>query len=252
MIFYYSATGNTKYAAGYLGALLNERSINILDTPEDFAFPADEETIGLMFPIYCWGIPPVVRRFIEKFPFHKVSNDRYLWGLCTCGDEAGTAMRQLDGLVEACRGRKPDALWSLIMPNTYVLLPGFDVDSADVEKAKLESAPQKLEEIATRIMEKATGVYDVTEGCVPRLRSAVFPVFKKWGVNTKWWHVSETCVGCGKCASSCPAANIRLVDSRPEWGTNCYSCCACYHICPTRAISYASFTKNKSQYICPL
>lgn len=250
MIYYYSATGNTRYAARLLGSLLNEKTADLLHTETSVLSPDDDEPLGFMFPVYCWGIPPVVRRFLEAV-LPQVSAGRYLWAACTCGDEAGTSMRQLNRDIRKIRGREADALWSIIMPNTYVLLPGFDVDSAETEKSKLEKAPERISHISRLIMSRATGVYDVCQGSLPALRSAIFPVFKKWGVNTRWWHVSDACIGCGRCERICPAKNIFMADSRPLWGKRCFSCCACYHCCPVKAISYASFTKNKSQYLCP-
>ena len=250
MIFYYSATGNTRYAAKYIGEKLHDETINILLAGENYVLPDGNEPVGLMFPIYCWGIPPVVSRFIDKL-FPQIALERYFWSACTCGDEAGTAMRGLTRNLKKHRGRGADAVWSVIMPNTYVLLPGFDVDKAEVEKEKLEMAPLRLDGIASLISDRASGICDVHEGSLPGFRSALFPVFKKWGVNTRWWHVSDSCIACGKCVSICPAKNIRLTAERPEWGQKCFSCCACYHCCPVKAISYSWFTKNKSQYLCP-
>lgn len=252
MILYYSATGNTRYAARLLAERLQTEAFNILDLPENLAEKlAGDDSVGLMFPIYCWGVPPVMRRFVDqlKGPLKStVSDGAYLFAVCTCGDEAGTAMRSLDTLLQKEFGRRANALWSVIMPNTYVMLPGFDVDSPEVEAEKLSKAPGRLSEIASLVRERKDGVYDVVQGSMPRLRSALFPVFEKWGVNTKWWNVSDACIGCGKCAANCPAHNITLQDGRPVWGSNCFSCCACYHCCPVNAISYASFTKGKGQY----
>lgn len=250
MIYYYSATGNTRYAADYLGKLLNEKTENILDcksTPD----LSEEKMIGIMFPIYCWGIPPTVSEFIEKIQA-EISEDCYLWSVCTCGDEAGTAMRQLKRRFAKTRGRGLDLTASLIMPNTYVLLPGFDVDKPEIEQQKLEAAPKRLDEIAEKIKNRLTGIYDVSEGSAPALRSMLFPLFDKWGIYPSHWKVSEKCIGCGKCEKICPAKNILLRDSHPVWGKNCNSCCACFHVCPVKAISYGNITRNKSQYICPL
>ena len=248
MIFYYSATGNTRYAAEILGRKIGEKAVNILELSE---IPAISGPVGLMFPIYCWGIPPVMSLFIGRL-LPLIPKDSYVWSVCTCGDEAGTAMRTLGKTVEKATGRPVDACWSLIMPNTYVMLPGFGTDSEEVEKAKLSASHASLDEIARQITSRASGIYEVHEGSFPSLRSAIFPIFKKWGVNTKWWHVSDACISCGKCAKTCPAVNITMTDGHPVWGDNCYSCCACYHCCPVKAISYASFTKNKSQYHGPL
>lgn len=248
MIFYYSATGNTRYAANYLAEKLHDRAINLLELSE---IPEIEDSVGLMFPIYCWGVPPVVSRFVGKL-LPALGPDVYLWAACTCGDEAGVAMKKLDGRIRRARGRGVDALWSVAMPNTYVLLPGFDVDSPEVEEAKLEAAPGRLDEIAIPIERREGGIYDVHQGSMPALRSAIFPLFERWGVSAKRWHVSDACIGCGSCARICPARNIRLEEGRPTWGNKCYSCCACFHCCPVKAISYADFTKGKSQYLCPL
>lgn len=248
MIFYYSATGNTRFAAEYLAEKLGTEAINILEVSEISRYG---NSIGLMFPIYCWGVPKIVTGFIERY-FTDLPADIYCWAVCTCGDEAGVAMKRLDRNVKRVSGRNIDAIWSVIMPNTYVLLPGFDVDSSAVEKRKLTEAPVRLDEIALKIRERATGIYDVSQGSFPAMRSAIYPLFEKWGVSTKRWHVSDYCISCGRCEKICPAKNISLSHGRPSWGNNCFSCCACFHCCPVKAISYSSFTKGKSQYLCPL
>ena len=43
--------------------------------------------------------------------------------------------------------------YSVIMPNNYILLPGFDVDSKEVERQKLEDAPAAVAAIAAAIRE---------------------------------------------------------------------------------------------------
>lgn len=248
MIFYYSATGNTRYAARYLAGRLGTSAIDILDCGD---IPSSDGPVGLMCPIYCWGIPPVFRRFLERL-IPSVPADSYLFAVSTCGDEAGTAMKTLDRFLNERRGKGADGMWSLQMPNTYVLLPGFDVDSEKVERAKLEKAPQRLDDIAAMINRRERGVYDVVEGSVPALRSAVFPLFERWGVTPKWWSASEGCIGCGRCSRICPAKNVAMTDGHPVWGNVCFSCCACFHCCPAKAISYSWFTRGKSQYLCPL
>lgn len=251
MIFYYSATGNTRYCAEYIAKSLGEKAVDLLQCNPDKTDVDREDSVGFMFPIYCWGVPPVVSRFIEAISA-KIPLDSYLWAACTCGDEAGMAMRRLGEHLALKRGKEPDALFSIIMPNTYVLLPGFDVDKPLVRDEKLKLAPLRLNAVARIIEARRTEVFDVKEGSVPVLRSALFPVFEKWGVFPRRWKVSDACIGCGKCAGVCPAKNIKMTRTKPEWGKTCYSCCACFHICPQRAINYGKATRNKSQYFCNL
>lgn len=253
MIYYYSATGNTRFATEFIARILKTEIFDILQVEDEGKekIPEDE-SVGFMFPIYCWGIPPVMKNFIERTTA-RLGKAGYIWGLCTCGDEAGIAMKQLDRIIKKNAGKPASALFSLIMPNTYVLLPGFDVDNAKVEETKLNDAPRRLELIAGKLEKRVQGIYDVHEGSLPSLRTKIlYPLFNKWGVNPKKWKVAPSCISCGKCAAICPAHNIKMNEMKPVWGCNCYSCCACFHVCPVKAVSYGGITKNKSQYICPL
>lgn len=46
------------------------------------------------------------------------------------------------------------------------------------------------------------------------------------------------CVGCGKCAESCPEKTIRMIDKKAHIGyKKCIRCFCCHEMCPERAIS---------------
>lgn len=250
MIYYYSGTGNTRTAARYLASATSSR-LHFIPAPGEVPLPKEGESVGFMFPIYSWGVPPVVTEFLERLPADSLRG-RHVWAVCTCGDEAGIAMRLFSRQLRGIRGSGADALFSLIMPNDYVLLPGFDVDSPEVAAAKLREAPARLAAIAERINARETGVSDVHEGSFPALRTRlVFPLFRRWGVNPRRWKASAACVGCGRCVAACPSRNIVLEEGRPVWGDRCLSCCACFHSCPSGAVSYGTFTRGKGQYLCP-
>lgn len=254
MIYYYSGTGNSAYAAKEISRMTGEKSEPVY-IPQamrrTYSDSYSEEYLGFVFPIYSWGVPPIVLEFIDKLPAH-IFESRYMWAVCTCGDEAGAAMRKFAGAVKRVGGREPDLMMSLIMPNNYVLLPGFNVDTYEVARRKLKEAPYRLRAIADIILKKEPCVRDVHEGSMPAIRSLAYPLFKRWGVNPRRWHVSGECVACGKCRSICPVGNITYsAEDRPMWGKNCLSCCACYHVCPRQAISYGNFTKGKGQYMFP-
>lgn len=254
MVYYYSGTGNSAYAARELARMTGERETPV-SIPEAMRGSVLEiyegPCLGFVFPIYSWGVPPLVYEFLERLP-SELFEGRYVWAVCTCGDEAGVAMRRFGKEIRKICGRVPDLMASLRMPNNYVLLPGFDVDKPDVADAKLAAAPGRLRHIADMVMARSPEVYDVTEGSVPALRSMVWPFFKRWGVNPRRWHVSGKCISCGRCVSICPSGNISIDgDGRPRWGDACLSCCACFHVCPQRAIDYGKATLGKGQYLFP-
>ncbi len=263
MIFYYSGTGNTRYAAVTIGkaigdkrllfipALVREIETGKRSASSVFAGMADDEAIGFMFPVYSWGVPPIVTRFVREV-LSPLQSDRYIWSVCTCGDEAGVAMRMFSRQVRELCGKAPGLSYSVIMPNNYVLLPGFDVDTQVVAQKKLDAMPAEAAIIASKIKNREHDVYCVTEGSVPALRTHIaFPLFRRWGVNTRRWHVSDRCISCGRCVRICPACNIEILSGRPVGHDDCYSCCACFHVCPRQAVNYGRFTNGKGQYICP-
>ena len=154
MIFYFSGTGNSKWIAEQLADRLKEQLIFIPETMRNAIFDyemADKEKIGFVFPVYSWGPPPIVLQFIEQLNLQRYDK-QYLFFVCSCGDDTGLTQQVFCNAVSR-RGWKCDAGFSVIMPNNYVLLPGFDVDSKEIEERKLTDAIPKLAEIGSMLEE---------------------------------------------------------------------------------------------------
>ena len=253
MILYFSAEGNSKAAALRLGELLEEHVQSITEyAPDGINF--DGDTFGLVFPIYSWGVPPIVtdyvRRLNEKF-LSVVRGRKSVWMICTCGDDVAMAPEMLKEALKDV-GLELDGGWSLQMPNTYLLLPGFSLDSEELAHAKLSAAYPRLAGIAKKIRQKKWEE-DYVRGGMPVLKSRlIFPLFKKFGVSPSRWHATDHCIGCGKCVDVCPVENISMqtmaIGHRPQWGKNCISCMGCYHHCPVNAVQYGNSTRGKGQY----
>lgn len=242
MIFWFSGTGNSRFVAENLASLLNDRLLPLACAKNhDIA----EDTLGIVCPVYSWGIPPIVLDFVASLKMRKAP--RFIWAVLTCGDECGLAPEML---MKAFRRRSLtlNAIYSVQMPNDYVILPGFDVDPKDLEKKKLDAAPARIEEIAGKLKAE-TSADEAFRGPMAWLKTkAVYPLFRRWGIFPKKWRVEDCCISCGQCAAACPVSNITMADGCPKWGTNCTSCLACYHICPRHAVQYARATLRKGQY----
>lgn len=262
MIFYFSGTGNTRWAAQKVAAATADRLVNIAEemlaaetaqasAPQFTYTLAQDERIGFFFPVHGWRPPRLVLDFLDRL--HLTNADsHYAYVVCTAGDNVGEAVSILEKRLQTM-GIKIDSAISLIMPESYVGLPFMDVDTPAKEQCKKMEADNKLTRFIADIMECRSGVRDITIGHWPRINSRLIgSVFVKKLVTDRPFHVvADRCLHCGKCASVCPVANIHFEKGgEPSWLHNgkCLSCFACYHHCPTHAIEYGGRTKKKGQY----
>lgn len=247
MVFYFSGTGNSRWVAETLAARLDDKAVSVTDVDGDDAWLEirKDERLGFVFPVYAWGMPEYFESFINKM---RVKNVGYVYFVCTCGDDTGKTREQFIS-VAGRKGWKVSSGYSVRMPNTYVCLPGFDVDKPELERAKREDAERRVEWIAGQVMSCVDGEFDVFPGAVPWLKSRVVrPLFNKLLITSRPFRVTDKCVECGKCANVCPAKNIRM-RKRPVWDDKCLGCLRCYHSCPVNAVQFGPFTKGKGQYL---
>lgn len=253
MIFYFSCTGNTLWAAEMLSRTTGEKLVNMADqaAAETEWSLIDGERIGFCFPVHGWRPPKTVRQFVKRMKV-KTEKETFCYSVCTAGDTVGEAIDIMKSDL-AARGLTLESAYSLLMPNTYVGLPFMNVDPDSVAERKIKQAAADIEHIAQAIIERRSGVFNVTRGRWPRINSRFLgALFIKYLVTDTPFHVDEShCNKCGKCAAVCPTGNITAgCGASPQWHRDgsCLACFACYHHCPRHCINYGSRTKHKGQY----
>ncbi len=253
MIFYFSGTGNTRWAAETIARQTNERLFFI---PEELKGDCHytlnaEERIGFCFPTHGWQPPHIVREFIRRLRIEK-TEAHYCFALTTCGDSIGKTMEILNddlkdaGLPTLC------SAFSLIMPESYVCLPFMYTDTPEREKEKISTAEEQLKVFCQMIIEKKTDETHTVIGIMPWVMSHVIGnYFNNRMVNDKKFTVdTDHCIHCGKCQQVCPTGDLVFENKLPSWkgDGSCTSCLACYHHCPQHAINYGSITRKRGQY----
>ena len=65
MILYFSGTGNSLYAARRLADLTGD-SVRPLLSLRETPLEKGEASVGIVFPVYAWGMPRIVERVLRE------------------------------------------------------------------------------------------------------------------------------------------------------------------------------------------
>ena len=273
MIFYFSGTGNTKWAASKLASATHEDLISIApymradDSSHTLAEPfilKKNERLGFVFPVHGWRVPKLVRKFIGKMKVQRAESDAagslpFAYCVCTAGDSIGLTIENLNQTIsqnpslQALGITKVSSSYSLIMPESYVGLPLMDVDPKEKEIWKKSKSAQELAVICEEIFDRKEGVSRLVKGPIPWFFTKVVGgFFENVLITDKRFHVEkDKCVKCGICANVCPVGDIKGGHGEyPEWlhHKDCLTCFTCYHHCPHHAIEFGKQTQKKGQY----
>lgn len=69
-IYYFSATGNSLKLSQDIAAAFGGAGLFRM-TPSAGITASDSRIVGFIFPVYMGGLPGIVRRFLESYPFRK-------------------------------------------------------------------------------------------------------------------------------------------------------------------------------------
>lgn len=243
MIFYFSGTGNSKYIAEKIGALTGDSLFSLNDRIKNGdTSPVYDKKLVFVTPTYAWRIPRVVEKHIENTEFSKNCK---VWFVMDCGGEIGDADKYLKALCSK-KNFEYMGVFGIVMPENYVAM--FSVPEKAAAEKIVNAAEPHIEKAARYIGESERfpkprrNAYDIF------MSGPVNPFFYKFCVKATPFFATDSCVGCGKCASVCPLNNITLKNGKPVWGKSCTHCMACICRCPKEAIEYGEKSKNKPRY----
>lgn len=256
MIFYFSGAGNSLWLAKRIGDSIGCEPVSVAGELRSrhgvcrYAI-ASGEPLVLVFPVHYWGPASMMLDFVSRLALDGYSGQP-VYALCTCGDNCGETDRIIGSALRK-RGIAMTACGSLQMPNTFVLMKGFGVDTDAVRDAKLAAAPASADRIIEEI-KKGGACLEYVPGSSTFVKSRIiYPWFRKFVVNRKKTRFSagDSCIGCGLCERVCPSGTVVLKDGRPVWGGGCVQCTACIHRCPVRAIEYGKISVPMGRYVHP-
>lgn len=236
MIYYFSGTGNSKWAAEQIAEATGDVALDIVEAGAPASLEGQSQ-VGFVFPVYAWGVPEPMLEFAKSA---RPPQDAFSFGVCTCGADAGLTMEKL------ARAVRLDSAYSLLMPNNYVI--DSELDAPDEAFAKIMAAKDECARIAAEVAGRKKA-WRVTKGPSAALRSNLVNFgFNKFARSVKPFRATEACDGCGICERRCPAKVISLSSGRPVWQDGCYQCLRCINECPREAIQYGDKTEGRPRY----
>ena len=244
MIFFFSGTGNSKYAARRIADALGDTLLSLNDriragdtTPVDTG-----ERLVIVTPTYAWRIPHIVRDWLLRT---ELRGAKQVWFVMTCGSELGNADRYNRALCRA-KGLGCMGTAQLVMPENYIAM--FGVPQAEEARKIVARAEPDLDR-AIAAIRAGLPFAPTRSNLYDRFMSGpVNPIFYSLCVKANAFTVSDACTGCGQCAWRCPTGSIALRGGKPVWGKACTHCMACICYCPAEAIEYGKKSRGKPRY----
>ncbi len=243
VIFYLSGSGNSLYAAQRIAEKLDECRLETIGSYLRKPYAVEDEAVGIVCPVYCFALPPLVAQFLEKLQ----AKPNYCFGVVTMGGNQGRALKQMSEALNT-KGVTLNYAQTVIMPDNFFGIPD------EKRKEQLKAAEPTIAKFAEEIAQGKADVAAVKEAML----------WKLFGTSASWWYLKNRlnfekmtvdaakCVGCGICADICQMENITLVDGKPTFGTSCANCLGCVHWCPQSAISAGKLTvDNTRRYVNP-
>ncbi|MBD3264038.1 MAG: 4Fe-4S ferredoxin [Candidatus Omnitrophica bacterium] len=245
-IYYFSGTGNCLKIAKDLSRRLGGADKVALNYLTEKASFTENEKVIIVYPVYIFGLPLIVERFIKNSDF---SYSATITGIATFGGVSGYAGRQFRKLT-AEKKVKCEGLFFIKMPGNYT--PLYEALPLPAQKELLRKAEEKTEKIADSISSNRICI----EKDVFFISAFIFSLIYKAAKNKlpsmdrNFW-TDQSCDGCSVCALVCPVGNISMKDRKPFWLHKCEQCFGCFHWCPQEAIQYKKSTIGRKRYRNP-
>ena len=242
MIFYFSGTGNSRYAAERLAEILGDDAISIPEALKGPDIAVVSGTAGIVVPVYFLGVPTIVSEFVPKL---RIGEDVKVFTVFTYGETPGSASKMLKKELLKF-GIRVTHSFEIRMPENYV--PRYKVIGKDEQDAMLKAADERIDTIPELLR---TDAYSEKRKFSSVVTPLVYRTYTR-GRDTKGFTVgSGKCDLCGTCVSVCPIGAIELTGEGPVWiKERCVMCMACVHRCPEEAINIGRSEKN-GRYMNP-
>lgn len=230
-IFCFTSTGNSLFTAKKLAAKIGGKVQPI----NNESIQIEDDVIGFVFPVYFWGLPRIVDRFVAEVQI--TNKNAYVFAVSTSGGSAFGVLGRLKKQLKA-KGIRLHYGRNIVSVSSYT--PEYTPKDSDNLRQKID---KRIIEIAHAINSRQTNRVQLSTF----LNEIAYRSYPN-ECSDQYFTVAPACTGCGCCQKVCPVKNIAIVDRNPEFLHKCEHCLACLHNCPTQAIDWNKKTQGKARY----
>ena len=247
MILYFSATGNTRFLAEELARGLGETAEDLCPRIRSRDYSPLHSLTPFVFlaPTYVCEPPRFFSDYLRKV---EIAGSRDVYFVSVSGGYSGVSGSLVGRIINA-KGLRYRGFAEIVMPSNY--LAGKRHEDHDDQEVERLIACGRNE--AARIIETIRANEDLPSRHTWLLETLIEvplnPILSWMGHRVRGFHVTDACIGCGRCAKGCPVGAIEMEGTRPRWhGHTCAHCMYCIQNCPVEAIEYRSTTEGRRRY----
>lgn len=239
LILYFSGTGNTKHIAEIIDKRFKEKGHETSLLPLDKNLDLNGITYDFLMigcPKYMEYIPIfLIDMLKEKISYSQSEKKVVLF--CT---EAGPVKTSFLDYELVLREKNHNVIMtkSITMPNNYFLSKMYKPRSLQENIECVKKGQLKAIQLVDDFLEEKYQVERLNKFLIKILRKIGFKYAKKYEKNGKYFTISESCNGCGKCKRNCIVGNIDFLENKPVFNNKCIGCLKCINSCPYNAILY--------------
>lgn len=244
IIYYFSATGNSLWAAKKISeSIEGTKLVSISTLIDEETIHVKEDFVGIVIPVYYNSLPEIVERFLKKI---NVDSNSYVYAVATLGAKSSNIFTRMSTLL-SCKlsyGKQ------ITMPANYIRM--YSAPEEKNIKVLMKIAKKNVADIISDIKSKKV----ITCAKDSFIRKVLFSCVRKIWIKKlptidKGFNVDQSCTSCGLCEKVCPTRNIEIVNNHPKWNGKCQDCVACINLCPTKSIQIKNRTADRRRYKNP-
>lgn len=218
---------------------------------EQETIETSSDRIGLVFPVFAWGLPRIVSDFVNKLT---VSKKQYIFAVATCVAIPGNTLKKLKKALRQ-KGADLNAGFT-VRANRSSLMNRNKLDKIitrlDSKRKKIKNGETRLAEIVSAVNNFKQQKIETSSWSASIFGSIIHDLaLKSFKSIDHTFEINNSCNGCGICAKVCPRSNIVIEENRPVFMHNCELCHACIQWCPSFAIKHPNFDGSLKQYHNP-